>query len=208
MQVLLYATAPVQLQSQLVPARFSSCNSKSSPADVPNTRCLCLVPLTNEHTDKQVAENSNTCTRGLNCSKLHRLGLLQDHVHTCLEGAPIRHLHHVDIEKMENLQLVPAETVYCKMKEKSNLEEQPIRQLHDVGFVDCCHTLAVVEVGKSKCILSCPPGLCLCDDLQGLNDIRHHLMLKSTVLSLCVFSAFDRMSPEMQCSSKKVIESL
>mmetsp|Transcript_27168 Transcript_27168/g.80598 ORF Transcript_27168/g.80598 Transcript_27168/m.80598 type:complete len:204 (-) Transcript_27168:462-1073(-) len=68
------------------------------------------------------------------------------------------------------------------------LEEHPVAQLHDVGFVHRGHLLTVVELRVLKCVLSGAQRLLVSDDLEALHHTLHRFMLQARVFTLSVLS--------------------
>lgn len=66
--------------------------------------------------------------------------------------------------------------------------EETIGQLHDVGLVDAGNLLTVVGESKAESELGNALGLSTGDNLQRLDHTLHRLVLKTRVLSLCVFT--------------------
>lgn len=66
--------------------------------------------------------------------------------------------------------------------------EETVGQLHDVGLVNAGNLLSVVGQGEAKCKLGNALRLGAGDDLEGLDDSLHGLVLQTGVLSLGVLT--------------------
>lgn len=71
--------------------------------------------------------------------------------------------------------------------------EQAVGELHDVGLVDASNLLAVISEGESEGELGDSLRLEARNDLEGLDDAGHALVLETTVFTLGVLSDDDQI---------------
>ena len=72
-------------------------------------------------------------------------------------------------------------------------DEQPVRQLHDVGFVDGVDLLAMDPPRVFEGEARDARGSLLGDDLQALHHARHHFVLDAGVQALGVLANHDQV---------------
>ena len=82
---------------------------------------------------------------------------------------------------------------YCCGHGAGGREEKPVRQLHDVGFVNGVNLFAPVLARIFECELRNARRSALGNDFQALDDARHHGVLEPRIQILGVFADDDQV---------------